>query len=69
MRNDAWLVVQISYVGLTHIHICYPVTEKSLRWMFNHHIDWDGPVALNVKGPACGRWAGALLRTLWHKSV
>ena len=31
------------------------VTEKSLRWMFNHYIDWDGPVVLNAKEPACGR--------------
>ena len=31
------------------------VTEKSLRWMFNHHIDWDSPVVLNAKEPACGR--------------
>ena len=31
------------------------VTEKSLSWMFNHHIDWDGPVVLDAKGPAFGR--------------
>lgn len=27
----------------------YVVTEKSMAWMFEHHIDWKGPVASNAK--------------------
>ena len=27
----------------------YVVTEKSMAWMFDHHIDWDSRVASNTK--------------------
>lgn len=31
----------------------YLVTEKSLRWMYDHHIDWDAPVA--ARAPTLAR--------------
>ncbi len=26
------------------------VTEKSLAWMYNHHVDWDNPVDAQAEG-------------------
>ena len=45
------------------------VTEKSLRWMFNHHIDLGQPRGAQRQGAGVPSLSSALLRTLWHKSV